>query len=167
MVYSSCLGVETKHQLLDINIDMISGPRNHEKCQKPYEKRPKIDFSTISHPDLRGSGSYHIIIKVLMSAIQYTSFMANAPYLGLIESNFIFSTWPFFSKSKRPKPPSWLVKLGNGANPRQCQGPQVGATYGDCLYIVWGVMRSLAELAPTLFPPIIERPTRMRSKTNP
>ena len=69
MVYRSCVDVETKHWLLGINIDMISGPRHHKKCQKPYEKRPKIDFSTISHPDLRGSGPYYIIMKVIMSAI--------------------------------------------------------------------------------------------------
>ena len=44
MVYGGCLGVETKHQLLDIDIDMISGTRHHEKCQKPYEKGQKSTF---------------------------------------------------------------------------------------------------------------------------
>ena len=153
MVYTSCMGEETEHQLSDINIDMISGPRHHEKCQKPYEKRPKIDFSTISHPDLMGSGPYYIIMKVIMGASSILVSQPTSHTWVSSRSNFIFSTWPFFSKSKRPKPPFWLVKLGNGANPRQCQGHQVGATYGNCLYIVWGATHSLAELAPTLFPP--------------
>ena len=69
MVYSSCVCMETKYYLLGINIDMSSGPRTQRKCQKPYGKRPKIDFSTISHLDLRGSGSYYIIIKAIMSVI--------------------------------------------------------------------------------------------------
>ena len=90
MVYSSCVGVQTKNYRLTINIDMISSHRHHQKCQNPYEKRPKIDFSTISHPDLRGSGSYYIIIKVIMSAIYHTNFMANALHLGLIEVELYF-----------------------------------------------------------------------------
>jgi len=120
MVYSSCVGIQTKNYRLTINIDMISSHRHHQKCQNPYEKRPKIDFSTISHPDLRGSGSYYIIIKVIISAIHHTNFMANAPHRVSSRSNFIFSTWPIFSKSKGQKSPFWLVKLDSNENPRQC-----------------------------------------------
>ena len=83
--------------LLDLDIDMISGPSHHEKCQKTYEKGQKINFSTIGHPDLRESGSYYIIIRVIMSAIYRTNFMANVPYLGLIEDElFFFDLVDFF-----------------------------------------------------------------------
>ena len=53
-------------------------------------KKAKNRFFDHKSSNLRGSGSYYIIIKVIMSAICHINFMTNAPHLGLIEVELYF-----------------------------------------------------------------------------